>query len=71
MSDNAIGEFWRIDRVMRECGIGKSFLYDHERQGKFPKRIKLGRASAWNSSEIMQWKRDILAGKTWVGGSHA
>lgn len=66
MSDNLIGEFWRIDRVMLECGIGKSFLYDHERQGKFPRRIKVGRASVWNSSDITQWKRDKLAGRDWV-----
>lgn len=60
-----IGELWRLPRIEAELGLKKSFVYAWERQGKFPRRIKLGRSSVWNSVEIQDWKKAMAAGEEW------
>ncbi len=62
-----IGELWRLPRLESELGVKKSAIYLWERQGKFPRRIKLGRASAWNSVEVRDWVRRRAEGEP-LGG---
>lgn len=61
-----LGEFWRLPRVEAEIGLKKSYIYQHERQGRFPARIKCGRAAVWSSREIMEWKAAQAEGRTWA-----
>jgi predicted DNA-binding transcriptional regulator AlpA len=63
-----IGELWRLPKLEQECGCKKSAIYAWERQGKFPKRIKIGRASAWNSVEVQAWKLAMSKGQKWSPG---
>jgi|HubBroStandDraft_4_1064222.scaffolds.fasta_scaffold925965_1 prophage regulatory protein len=43
----------------RLIGVHRSTLWRWEREGDFPKRIKLGgRASGYLRSEVEQWLRD-------------
>lgn len=43
----------RIAEVCRRTGLSKSTIYQRERVGEFPSKIKIGkRASAWRSDEI-------------------
>ena len=60
-----IGELWRLPRLESELGVKKSAIYQWERLGRFPRRIKLGRASAWNSVEVQDWKKAQAEGKQW------
>ena len=60
-----IGELWRLPRLEQECGCKKSAIYAWERQGRFPKRIKIGRASAWSSVAVQEWKARMAAGQEW------
>ncbi|MGR2768632.1 AlpA family phage regulatory protein [Photobacterium ganghwense] len=53
------------DRVIREAerlqitSISRSQAYQLEKQGRFPKRLKLGsRSVGWRLSEIMSWVND-------------
>ena len=60
-----LGEFWRLSRVEEECGVKKSFIYQHERDGAFPRRIKIGRAVVWSSKQVEDWKRCQFEGREW------
>ncbi|PSU04733.1 hypothetical protein C9I92_23240 [Photobacterium ganghwense] len=53
------------DRVIREAerlqitSISRSQAYQLEKQGRFPKRLRLGsRSVGWRLSEIMSWVND-------------
>lgn len=60
-----IGELWRLPRLEQECGCKKSAIYAWERQGRFPKRIKIGRATVWSSVAVQEWKQRMAAGQEW------
>ena len=52
----------KIDPILRErqvrsvTGLGRSARWTLEREGQFPKRVKLtSRAVGWKSSEISAW----------------
>lgn len=60
-----LGEFWKLGRVEKECGVRKSFIYQHEREGRFPRRIKIGRSVVWSSTQVEDWKRAQADGKEW------
>ena len=65
MSSAAIGQFWRLEQVEKEVGLKKSFIYNAEKEGRFPKRIKIGRAAVWDSNQIAAWRETVAAGRTW------
>ena len=66
MTTSPLGEFWRLPRLEAEIGAKKSYIYLLEKNGKFPKRIKLGRASVWSSAQVEAWKRAQAEGKQWT-----
>ena len=65
MSHSPLGEFWKLPRVEVESGIKKSKIYQDEKRGLFPRRIKIGRAAVWSSAQVESWKQAQAAGKQW------
>jgi prophage regulatory protein len=46
----------RIADVMKITGLGRTTLWQLERAGDFPKRVKLvGRTVGWYASEVTNW----------------
>ena len=46
-----------LKAVKQISGLGKTMIYQLEREGKFPKRFKPGGvASRWSEREILEWK---------------
>ena len=66
MTSSQLGEFWRLPRIEAETGIRKSKIYQDEKKGLFPRRIKVGRAAVWSSAQVEAWKRAQAAGKQWT-----
>lgn len=55
-----------IDRMIREkecrmlSGLSNTTRWELEKEGKFPKRIKIGvTAMGWRLSEIQAWIKDV------------
>ena len=44
--------------------MGRSWIYKEIASGKFPAPIKIGRASAWDSSELDAWFEALIDGGT-------
>lgn len=65
MGVSNLGEFWRLPRVEAEAGVKKSYIYQQEKLGTFPRRIKVGRAAVWSSAQVEAWKAAQAAGKEW------
>lgn len=56
--------FLRAPEVCRMVGYSRASLYRLEKEGAFPRRIKLGaNAAAWKLSDVRQWmdSRQIAA----------
>ena len=55
----------RILRLREVCaltGLGRSFIYQLQAEGRFPQRIKLGaRAVGWVEEEVQQWVAERIA----------
>lgn len=50
------GRILRLPEVLSRTGLGRSSVYEYERLGKFPKRVRLGaRAIGWHQSDIEAW----------------
>lgn len=48
----------RLPEVCEITGLKKTWVYELERQGRFPRRRKLStRASGWLHSELVEWVR--------------
>ncbi len=45
----------RLPDVIKRVGLGKTAIYDHIKNGDFPKPAKFGRASVWSEQEINDW----------------
>ena len=67
----------KLPVTMMISGLSRSGIYALIASNKFPKPVKLGRASAWLRSEVLAWvnarivERDEKMGKTESsGGSH-
>lgn len=49
-------QMWREPRVLEVSGLGRSTMRAYVAAGKFPAPVKIGeRASAWISTEILDW----------------
>ena len=49
----------RRNQVVEMTGLSYSSIYRAERNGTFPKRIRIGKqAVAWKLSEIQEWIRN-------------
>jgi prophage regulatory protein len=49
--------FLRLPEVMARVGLSRPTIYKAIAAGRFPKYIKVGSASVWNSREIEAWMR--------------
>jgi predicted DNA-binding transcriptional regulator AlpA len=54
-------ELLTIAEVRTLTSRGRSTIYQLEREGKFPSRIKLGKSSRWKRSEVEAWIREQIA----------
>ena len=69
-TSNAIGahastdeiRFLRLPDVMLRVGLSRPTIYKSIAAGRFPKYIKVGSASVWNSREVEAWMRAQLEG---------
>jgi prophage regulatory protein len=59
-------ELMRIAGVMKATGMCRAWVYLEERKGSFPKRVKIGRASAWVKSEVDEYIRNRMAARAIV-----
>ncbi|WP_246139627.1 helix-turn-helix transcriptional regulator [Parahaliea aestuarii] len=50
-----------MKRLEETTGLKQSRLYELVSEGAFPPPVKLGRASAWVSTEVQQWIADRIA----------
>ncbi len=56
--DNTVEIILREAEVRRRTSLARSTRWTLEREGRFPKRVRLtGRAVGWRSSEITAWIR--------------
>jgi prophage regulatory protein len=54
----------RLPEVMSRTGLGRSTIWNHVAQGRFPKQVKLSeRSSAWVASEVDQWINAKITGR--------
>jgi prophage regulatory protein len=54
-------KFIRFKELKMLVPLGRSTIWRMERDGRFPKRRRIGRcATAWLESEVLQWMRDRL-----------
>jgi prophage regulatory protein len=50
----------RLPDVVKKTGIPPATIHKKEREGKFPKRVRLGeRSSAWFEHEIENWMESL------------
>lgn len=65
MSSAKTSRFMRKHEVMRVTGLRTTKIWELEKVGDFPKRIKLSeRASGWLESEITDWvERRVAASR--------
>lgn len=49
----------RLPQVLEIAGVRKSKLYQMIRRGEFPAPAKLGRASLWSESKVLDWQRRL------------
>ena len=72
---NSNSEWIGMDEAAELTNLSVSTLYDYERAGKFPKRIKIAnkkRLAIYNKSEIEIWYSDFyLAVKKYEDKYHA
>jgi len=62
-------EILRLNRVKSKTGLGRSTIYNHIKEGHFPKPIKLGiSAVGWLENEIEEWIASQV--KNTRGGDH-
>jgi prophage regulatory protein len=52
----------RLKEVCRMTGLGRSFIYQLQAEGQFPRRIKIGlRAVGWLEDEVRRWLAERIA----------
>ena len=45
--------------VMERTGRSRTTIWQLERDGRFPRRRKIGHTNVWLESEITQWMREL------------
>jgi prophage regulatory protein len=50
----------RLAATLDHVGLGRSAWLDLVREGKAPRPVKLGRASAWVESELAEWLNERI-----------
>jgi len=51
----------KIATVLTITGISRPYIYLLISRNEFPRPVKLGRASAWLRSEVLQWVADRVS----------
>jgi prophage regulatory protein len=52
----------RLPEVCALTGLGRSFIYQLQAEGRFPQGVKLGvRAVGWVEEEVQRWLGDRIA----------
>ena len=51
----------RLPKVKKKVDLGGTFIYANIAAGKFPRPIKVGKASLWVEREIDRWIADRIA----------
>lgn len=55
----------RLPTVLARTGMGRSWVYREIAAGRFPRPVKIGRASGWDACAIDAWIEEALkAGDT-------
>ena len=52
----------RMGQVCALTGLARTTIYELQRDGLFPKRIKIGRISVWIQREVIQWIESKISG---------
>lgn len=50
-----------IRQVRARTGMGETYIYEGASDGRFPKPVKVGRASRWVEAEVEAWNRARIA----------
>ena len=59
-----MSRFLRLPEVLALLGVTESTIYRWEREGTFPKRVKIGpRAVGWDAREVERWQEDRAAAR--------
>ena len=63
----------RIGDVVAEYGLSRTSIWRKEREGTFPKRVKLGagRAVGWRQSDLEEWLKGLGGQKSDRDGNQA
>jgi len=48
----------RLPEVIRRIGLSRSWVYQAQIEGRFPKGLKVGRATRWDSLAVTAWIAD-------------
>ena len=51
----------RLPAVLKRVGMGRTAVYGLIKEGKFPRPVKVGTASAWIDVEITHWIEQLAA----------
>jgi predicted DNA-binding transcriptional regulator AlpA len=51
----------RYREVIARCGIARQTIDRLERKGKFPRRVRIGRATRWSAKAIQRWIDEQIA----------
>ena len=52
----------RLPWVLKTSGLSKTTIWRLEKEGAFPKRVKLGpQAVGWRESEVLKWIETLQA----------
>jgi prophage regulatory protein len=56
---NEVAKILRVTDFKKLFGIGRHTIYRWEREGTFPKRVKLGnKLYGWQEQEVLKWLQD-------------
>jgi len=50
-----------LDLVIETTGLGKTTLYGLMKSNKFPRPLKIGKASRWLTTDVSEWLRQLSA----------
>lgn len=51
----------RLPEVMARTAMSRSWIYQEAAAGRFPRPVKIGRASGWDASAVDVWIADRLS----------
>jgi len=58
----------RLQAVMARTGMGRSWIYREAAADRFPRPVKIGRASGWDAAKVDDWIAQQLVGDAGASG---